>query len=251
MPRAVLTDIEGTLGPVAFVREVLFPYAAAALPGFVRHHAGDPRVAAILVDAARLGGVSDSDLDQVTRCLLDWIAEDAKVTPLKALQGLIWEDGYLGGHFRAPVYPDALDRLRAWHGAGVPVYVYSSGSVRAQELYFAHSEGGDLRRLFSGFFDTTSGSKQHPDSYRRIAAVIGFLPQDLIFLSDLTPELDAAAAAGLHTAWLVRPADNTADEAQLRLSPHPVVRSFAAIDWPGDARRLSPLEGVKRWDLAG
>lgn len=234
MPRAVLTDIEGTLGPVAFVREVLFPYAAAALPGFVREHAAEPQVAAILAEAARLGGVPDADLDQVTRCLLDWIAADAKVTPLKALQGLIWEDGYRGGHFRAPVYPDALERLRAWNGAGVQVYVYSSGSIRAQELYFAHTVDGDLRPLFSGFFDTTSGSKQDPDSYRRIAVAIGILPQDLIFLSDLTPELDAAAAAGLHTAWLVRPGDTTADEAQLRLSPHRSFQSFAEIDWPGD-----------------
>ena len=242
MPRAVLTDIEGTLGPVAFVREVLFPYAAAAMPGFVRHHAGDPRVAAILVEAARLGGVSDSDLDQVTRCLLDWIAADAKVTPLKALQGLIWEDGYLGGHYRAPVYPDALARLRVWHGAEVPVYVYSSGSIRAQQLYFAHTVDGDLRPLLSGYFDTTSGSKQDLDSYRRIVAAIGICPQDLIFLSDLTPELDAAAAAGLRTAWLVRPADTTADEGQLRMSPHPIVRSFAEIAWPVEPGQGLPLD---------
>ena len=242
MPRAVLTDIEGTLGPVAFVREVLFAYAAAAMPGFVRDHAGDPQVAALLAEAARLGGVPESDLDQVTRCLLDWIAADAKVPPLKALQGLIWEDGYLGGHFRAPVYPDALERLRAWQGAGAAVYVYSSGSIRAQELYFAHTVDGDLRPLFSGYFDTTSGPKQERDSYRRIAAVIGTLPQDLIFLSELTPELDAAAAAGLHTAWLVRPGDTTADEAQLRLSPHPVVRSFAEIAWPVEPGQGLPLD---------
>ena len=149
MPRAVLTDIEGTLGPVAFVREVLFPYAAAAMPGFVRDHAGDPEVAARLAEAARLGGVPESDLEQVTRCLLGWIAADAKVPPLKALQGLIWEDGYSDGHFRAEVYPDALARLRAWQGAGVPVYVYSSGSIRAQDLYFTHTINGDLRPLLA------------------------------------------------------------------------------------------------------
>jgi enolase-phosphatase E1 len=233
--RAVLTDIEGTLGPVAFVREVLFPYAAAALPEFVRDHARDPQVAALLAEAAHLGRVSSSDLGRLTRCLLDWIAADAKVTPLKALQGLVWEEGYRGGHFRAPVYRDALDRLRAWRGAGVPVYVYSSGSIRAQDLYFAHTADGDLRPLFSGFFDTTTGSKQDPDSYRRIAEAIQTPPQDLLFLSDLTAELDAAAAAGLHTTWLVRPADTKADEEQLRLSPHPVARSFAEIRWPAEA----------------
>jgi len=238
MSQAVVTDIEGTLGPVAFVREVLFPYAAAALPGFVRDHAGDPQVAALLAEAARRGGVAATDLDGITRCLLDWIAADAKVTPLKALQGLIWEQGYRSGQFRAPVYPDALQRLRAWQEAGVPVYVYSSGSIRAQDLYFAHSDQGDLRPLLRGFFDTTSGPKTDPESYRRIAAAIGVAPQDLLFLSDLTPELDAAAAAGLRTTWLVRPGDTTADAAQIKLSRHPIARDFGEI--AGPARRFDP-----------
>ena len=232
MPRAVLTDIEGTLGPVTFVREVLFPYAAAALPRFLRRHAADPQVAALLAEAARLGGVPAADLEQVTGCLLDWIAADAKVTPLKALQGLVWEEGYRDGHFRAEVYPDALERLRAWQGAGVPIYVYSSGSVRAQELYFAHTAHGDLRPIFSGFFDTTSGPKQDPASYLRIAATVRTPPLDLLFLSDLIAELDAAATAGLHTTWLVRPVDTKLDEAQLHVSPHPVARGFAEIAWP-------------------
>jgi enolase-phosphatase E1 len=233
VPRAVLTDIEGTLGPVAFVREVLFPYAAAALPAFVRDQAGDPQVASLLAEAARLGGVPLSDLAQVTRCLLDWISADAKVTPLKALQGLVWEQGYRAGHFRAPVYPDALDRLRAWRDARVPVYVYSSGSIRAQELYFAHSTAGDLRPLFSGYFDTGFGLKTDPGSYRRIGAVIGITAGNLLFLSDLSAELDAAAAAGLPTTWLVRQGDTTADPAQLALARHPVAVSFAEIAWPG------------------
>ncbi len=230
--RAVLTDIEGTLGPVAFVREVLFPYAAAALPRFVRRHSKDPEVAPLLAEAAGLAGVPAGDLDQVTGCLLDWISADAKVTPLKALQGLIWEEGYRGGHFRSEVYPDALDRLRAWQAAGVPVYVYSSGSIRAQGLYFGHSFDGDLRGLFAGFFDTGSGPKQDPGSYRRIAAAIGTVPGDLMFLSDLLPELDAAAAAGLHTTWLVRPGDTTADAEQLRRPPHPIAQTFSKIPWP-------------------
>jgi enolase-phosphatase E1 len=230
--RAVLTDIEGTLGPVAFVREVLFPYAADALPGFIRTHGQEPEVAALLAEAARLGQVPAGDLDQVTACLLHWIAADAKVPPLKALQGLVWEAGYRSGDFRAEVYPDALQRLRTWRAAGVPVHVYSSGSIRAQDLYFAHTTDGDLRPLFAGFFDTGSGPKMEPDSYRRIATAIGAAPADLMYLSDLRPELDAAAAAGMHTTWLVRPADTTADDEQLRLSPHPIAPSFAEIAWP-------------------
>lgn len=240
MSQAVLTDIEGTLGPVAFVREVLFPYAAAALPAFIRDQASDPQVAPLLAEAARLGGVPPSDLAQVTRCLLDWISADAKVTPLKVLQGLVWDQGYRAGHFRAPVYPDALDRLRTWRDAGVPVYVYSSGSIRAQDLYFGHSTAGDLRLLFSGFFDTTSGPKTDPGSYPSICAAIGVTPDHVLFLSDLSAELDAAAAAGLPTTWLVRPGDCLADAEQLRLSRHPIARRFDEISWPAGVVPSAP-----------
>lgn len=229
MVRVILTDIEGTLGPVAFVREVLFPYAAAALPGFIHRHANDPEVGRLIAEAAGLGGVPVTDLEQVTHRLLGWIAADAKVTPLKALQGLIWEDGYREGHFRAEIYPDALARLRAWHGAGVPVYVYSSGSIRAQDLYFAHSIDGDLRPLLRGLFDTTSGPKTDPESYHRIAAAIGVPPGEIRFLSDLVGELDAAATAGMHTCWVVRPQDTTADAAQVQTSRHPVAASLLEV----------------------
>lgn len=229
MVRVILTDIEGTLGPVAFVREVLFPYAAAALPQFIRRHADDPAVVPLIAETASLGGVPARDLEQVTRCLLGWIAADAKVTPLKALQGLIWEHGYREGHFRAEIYPDALARLQAWHAAGVPVYVYSSGSIRAQDLYFAHTLDGDLRPLLRGFFDTTSGPKTDPESYRRIAAAIGVPPAEVRFLSDLVGELDAAAATGMYTCWVIRPTDSTADVGQVRTSLHPVVASLVDV----------------------
>jgi enolase-phosphatase E1 len=227
--RVILTDIEGTLGPVAFVREVLFPYAAATLPRFIRRHANDPEVGQLIAEAASLGGVPASDLEQVIRCLIGWIAADAKVTPLKALQGLIWEGGYREGHFRAEIYPDALARLQAWHGAGVPVYVYSSGSIRAQDLYFAHTIDGDLRPLLSGLFDTTWGPKTDPESYRRIAAAIGVPPAEIRFLSDLVGELDAAATAGMRTCWLVRPADTTADAWQMQTARHPVAASLLEV----------------------
>ena len=229
MVRVILTDIEGTLGPVAFVREVLFPYAAAALPQFIRRHADDPAVVPLIAETASLGGVPARDLEQVTRCLLGWIAADAKVTPLKALQGLIWEHGYREGHFRAEIYPDALARLLAWHAAGVPVYVYSSGSIRAQDLYFAHTLDGDLRPLLRGFFDTTSGPKTDPESYRRIAAAIGVPPAEVRFLSDLVGELDAAAATGMYTCWVVRPTDSTADAGQVGTSLHPVAASLVDV----------------------
>lgn len=220
--RAILTDIEGTTSSLAFVKEVLFPYARAALPDFLRENAAHPEVRPWLERLAAETGETDLE-GQIAR-LLAWIDEDRKHTVLKALQGMIWRRGYAEGHFRAHVYPDALTRLRAWQAAGIPLYVYSSGSVEAQKLFFAHSEAGDLTPLFSGHFDTTTGPKTEPDSYRLIAQAIGEPPERILFLSDLEAELDAARAAGLATVRLAR------EGSPLPVSAHPVVSDFAAIE---------------------
>jgi enolase-phosphatase E1 len=123
---------------------------------------------------------------------------------LKAIQGVIWEEGYRRGDFRGHVYPDAAAALHRWHDAGVRLYVYSSGSIQAQKLLFGHSDQGDLTPLFSGYFDTTSGGKKEPDSYRRVAQAIGLPAGDILFLSDIEAELDAALEAGMQTCQLVR-----------------------------------------------
>lgn len=201
----VLTDIEGTIADIEFVQKVLFPYARQALPGFVAAHAGDPDVARELQAVAEEAGLADDDIDALIAQLLAWIDADRKVTPLKALQGMVWRQGYEQGEFRGHLYPDAHQALAQWHQADIPLYVYSSGSIQAQLLYFAYSDFGDISAWFHGFFDTTSGPKREVASYHRIAAAIGHDPAGILFLSDIGEELDAARAAGMQTAQICRP----------------------------------------------
>ena len=205
-PRAILTDIEGTTSSIAFVHEVLFPYATRALPDFVRHNRNDAAVRYWLDKAALdIGGVVSDDC--IIEILQDWIREDRKHPALKALQGMLWKDGYARDDYRGHVYPDAADALRLWHADGMALYVYSSGSVAAQKLLFAHSEAGDLSGLFSGNFDTAVGGKREVGSYLRIAHELGLPPGDILFLSDVVEELDAARLAGMRTLLLDRPGD--------------------------------------------
>ncbi len=230
MVKAILTDIEGTTSSISFVRDVLFPYAAQHLPMFVRANAQTPAVAEQLRVAAQEAGVAADDYPAIIDALQRWIAEDKKITPLKALQGMLWEHGYRNRDYRAHVYADAFHALTKWHAAGLPLYVYSSGSIQAQKLFFAFSESGDMTSLFTDYFDTTSGAKQEAESYRRIAAAIGVPVGEILFLSDIKGELDAAKAAGLQTCWLVRPADTSADDAGIAASAHRIARDFSSID---------------------
>jgi enolase-phosphatase E1 len=225
--RAILTDIEGTTTSLSFVQQVLFPYAAARLPDFVRLHRNDPAVASLLEDArACVEGPSD-DETLIAR-MLEWIASDRKITPLKAIQGLIWEEGYALGDLRGHLYPDAARWLRQWHDAGIHLYVYSSGSVHAQRLLFGHTDDGDLTGLFSGFFDTRIGGKRESASYAAIAQTIrsthaDVTPGGILFLSDILEELDAARKAGLATLALQR--DRPGDP----MGTHVVVSDFDGI----------------------
>jgi enolase-phosphatase E1 len=203
MIRAILTDIEGTTSSLSFVKDVLFPYAREKLPAFVQAHAGEPSVRQLLEQVSAEAGKKLSDEEAVTQ-MREWIAQDRKVTPLKALQGLVWEDGYRNGDYQGHIYDDAAEYLRKWHGEGLKLYVYSSGSVYAQKLLFGHTTHGDLTPLFSGYFDTNVGHKQEANSYRSIAGEIGLPANEILFLSDIESELDAAAEAGMATCWLVR-----------------------------------------------
>ncbi|MEE1894635.1 acireductone synthase [Pseudomonas otitidis] len=220
--KAILTDIEGTTSAVSFVFEVLFPYAARHLPGFVSEHATEPAVAEQVEAVRRESGEPEASVERVVAILLEWIAEDRKATPLKALQGMVWEQGYRAGQLKGHVYPDAVEALRRWHAEGYRLYVYSSGSIQAQKLIFGCSEAGDLSPLFSGYFDTTSGPKREAGSYRRIVEAIGLPAEEVLFLSDVVQELDAAREAGLPTVGLAREGGE--------LAGHPTVASFAVID---------------------
>lgn len=200
--RAVVTDIEGTTTSLAFVKDVLFPYARRSITSFVREHESE------LTDIAReigtITGKSTLNADEMTETLLQWMDEDRKSTPLKTLQGMIWQMGYESGSIQSHVYEDAVRGLRKWHASGLRLYVYSSGSIAAQKLLFSHTSYGDLLPLFSGYFDTTTGSKLESRSYRRIAEALAVPPGSIVFLSDHAEETHAAAEAGMQTVLLAR-----------------------------------------------
>lgn len=229
MIKAIITDIEGTTSSISFVKDVLFPYATQKLPEYIRQHHDDPAVQEQLYATAGLSGIDAGDTEALIQQLLQWIREDKKITPLKALQGLVWQYGYEQGAYKAHIYPDAAQQLKRWHAQGIQLYVYSSGSIHAQKLFFQHSEAGDLTPLFRGYFDTTSGPKQEAVSYRKIAKAIGLPANELLFLSDIEGELKAAKEAGLQTCWLVREKDSPHRVSEL-VTAHRVVTGFEQIN---------------------
>lgn len=222
MIRAILTDIEGTTSSIDFVHQTLFPYARARMRAFLREQAGDAEVQRLVDDVEAIEH-HDLSLDEAADVLELWMAEDRKLTPLKTLQGMIWRRGYEAGELKGHVYADAPEFLRRWHAQGLKLYVYSSGSVEAQKLIFGHTDYGDLTPLFSGYFDTRVGGKREPDSYRSIAAKVAMPASQILFLSDVGEELDAARGGGMNTYQLLR------DEAAKPFPAHPQARDFAGI----------------------
>jgi len=222
---AIVTDIEGTTSAISFVKDVLFPYADEHLDAYVAAHRADPVVAQAMTEAAIEVGDPDADDATILAQLHAWIAADRKATPLKPLQGLIWAEGYAQTGLLGHVYPDVPAVLQAWDAAGIELYVYSSGSIVAQKVLFAHTFAGDLTPLFSGYFDTTTGPKREAASYLEITVGTGFHPGEMLFLSDTEEELDAAREAGLQTARLLRPADTPAGAT----TKHPAYVDFALL----------------------
>ena len=213
--KSILVDIEGTTSSIAFVFDVLFPYARGELPGFLQAFWQDPEVVGAREQLARDAGAESfrawlpagdaQALEQLAAEVLRLMDADAKTTGLKQLQGLIWRQGYGAGVLVSHVYADVPPALCAWKQAGLRLSVYSSGSAAAQQLFFAHTEHGDLSGLFEKHYDTTIGPKRDPKSYARIADDRSLPPAELLFLSDVPAELDAARSAGLQTALVVRP----------------------------------------------
>jgi enolase-phosphatase E1 len=220
---AVLTDIEGTTTSISFVYDVLFPYAAARLDDYCGRPDPAPELAAALArlrqEQTAEGG--NADLAGYARRLM---AEDRKSTGLKLLQGVIWEEGYLSGTIQGHVFPDVPEALAAWRATGRRLRVFSSGSVHAQELLFGHTPFGDLTPLFEGFHDTTTGPKREATAYSAIAAAYGLPAGEILYLSDVREELDAAAAAGMQTGLLVRPGNRPAEPGR-----HAVYGDFWAV----------------------
>ncbi len=223
--RVVLSDIEGTTSSIDFVHQVLFPYSAKALPEFVRTQPAAVSKALLAVQThADFCKAPGADTQEKAIALwLRWIAEDRKETSLKSVQGMIWQQGYQTGAYQAHVYADVPPAFQRWQTQGKLLAIYSSGSIAAQKLFFQYSQAGDLRRFFSDYFDTTSGHKREADSYRAIARALGFIPGQILFLSDIREELDAARRAGLTTTGLSR------DPAKPLQCDHRVVTSFAEI----------------------
>ncbi len=230
--RAILLDIEGTTTPIEFVQQVLFPYARLRLHDYLQQHADDPGVRADLA-LLRAEHAAESprapDLPPWSpEAYVYWLMDrDRKSTGLKALQGRIWEAGYRAGELqgKGEVYPDVRPALARWHDAGTTIAIFSSGSVQAQRNLFANTTAGDLTPFLSGYFDTTTGPKRAAASYRQIAAALRHPVSAVLFVSDVTAELDAARAAGMRTVLCTRgpalPDDSPTD--------HPRIRSFAEL----------------------
>lgn len=204
MIRAIVTDIEGTTSDIRFVHNVLFPYARENLSSFILDNQHQPALAQVLDQLRAEIERPQATVQELSAVLFGFMDEDRKSTALKALQGMVWRVGYLNGSFTGHLYQDVLPALQRWQQQGLALYVYSSGSVAAQKLLFGYSDAGDITGLFSGYFDTHVGAKRATNSYRKIASQIGQPAQQLLFLSDIHQELDAARDAGWNTVQLIR-----------------------------------------------
>ena len=217
---AILLDIEGTTTPVAFVTEVLFPYVRRHLRSHLDARSGVSEYESMIMglraehaSAVRVGETVPPWIDDppnrrqdAIASYVEWLMDrDRKSTALKELQGRIWEDGYRRGELVGEVFPDVRPALEHWHEQQVPVGIFSSGSILAQQLLFRYSSAGDLTGLLQWYFDTRVGSKTDPESYRRIAASTNIPGKRFLFLSDTVKELDAAHVAGMQVRLVVRP----------------------------------------------
>lgn len=240
--RTIVLDIEGTTTPVEFVYRVLFPYARTRVQQFIERH---QHAAEVRADIARLrtehaaesrgqqrpppwrADSTDAEISSIV-AYVQWLMDcDRKSTGLKSLQGKIWEAGYRAGELRGQVFADVPSALARWSGQGKDISIFSSGSVQAQQLLFANSTAGDLTRFIRGYFDTTSGPKAEAQSYQRIATALERSPSEMLFLSDVAAELDAAQQGGMRTALCVRSSGAPADA-----GAHPVVHTFDEV-FPG------------------
>ena len=220
--RVVLLDIEGTTSSVSFVYDVMFPFVRRELDRFLEEQweSDSLREACNLIaqDAGydSLNAWNSGTPNRQKTCVRDQVMvlmdNDVKATGLKRLQGLVWQHGFESGELKAHLYDDVLAAIREWRQSGISVQIYSSGSVQAQRLFFGHTVAGDLLSLFDGHYDTTVGSKREASSYDAIAQQISRAPQHILFLSDVTAELDAAAEAGMRTGLCRRPGNAPVNE---------------------------------------
>ena len=238
--RGILLDIEGTTTPIAFVHEVLFSYARSRVREYLSEHFDSAELREDLerlreeqaVDLkqnlkppALVDGSRDATIDSFV-AYINWLMDqDRKATGLKSLQGKIWREGYFDGSLRAQLFPDVAPALERWHAAGVTISIFSSGSTLAQKLLFAHTEAGDLTRFIRNYFDTAVGSKTDAQSYGHIVEALELPATELLFISDVVKELDAASDAGMQTLLCLRPGN----QPQPSKERHRIIRSFDEV----------------------
>lgn len=206
-PKFILTDIEGTTTSVSFVYEVLFPYFRENIHKTLelQHLKSVQDVFSQTIEWVKdTENRTISTPSEIIEVLNQWSQEDKKITPLKTLQGILWEEAYTSGTIQGHVYDDVAPALKRWKEKGIQLGVFSSGSIAAQKLIFGYSVAGDLTPYFSAYFDTSTGGKREAATYQLIAEKLGILASEILFLSDITEELQAAASAGLQTIQLVR-----------------------------------------------
>lgn len=229
--KAILLDIEGTTTPIDFVHNTLFPFAKSRIASFVQQHFAD-----LQFEISQLAEERENDSEfkanfrvdsanSVSDYLRFLIDRDRKSTPLKAIQGMIWQAGYESGELVSVVYPDAAEALSRWKSEERLIAIYSSGSVLAQQMIFKYSDQGDLTRYIDKYFDTNIGHKRETESYAAIAAELDLAGNDILFVSDIVEELDAAKRNGFKTALSVRPGNAEVIEP----GKYPCVSSFADI----------------------
>ncbi len=224
MVKAILFDIEGTVAPISFVKEVLFPYSKERMESFIKENKENPKVKEILDEVQKIEGKKLTE-DEIIEVLKKWIEEDRKIAPLKDIQGLIWKEGFESGQLKAPLYDDAYEKMKQWKDK-YRLYIYSSGSVGAQKLFFSHTNYGNILDWFSGHFDTKIGNKKESQSYEYIAEEIGLKPEEILFLSDNPDEIKAAAKAGLQVTKVSRPQDDP----YIEDFPYKQIKSFEELD---------------------
>ena len=219
---AILLDIEGTTTPIAFVHDVLFGYARDHVREFLAANPVAEDIALLREEHAVDAGAPPltNDIESIAS-YVEWLIKlDRKSTALKSLQGKIWRQGYEDGSLKSQVFADVAPAFERWLNRGLKISIFSSGSVLAQQLLFAHTEVGDLTRFIDSYFDTKVGKKGDAESYRKIAEAMGFPPQEILFISDVLAELDAANEAGMETILSIRPGN------ELQTERYPSIRSF-------------------------
>ncbi len=228
--QGILLDVEGTTSSIAFVYDVLFAFAKEHVAAFLQDRITEPTVRQSALALAAEAGCqatveTPEGITQVSLAAIDLMNRDVKSTPLKALQGMIWRQGFESGSLVAHVFEDVPPALELWASSGLDVRIYSSGSIEAQRLFFGHTAAGDLTAFLRGNYDTTTGPKREQASYAAIAADMGLAAREILFVSDVGAELDAARAAGMATALAIRPGNRPAES----LYHHDAIESFAEI----------------------